>query len=96
MQTQTKRSQDEIQAEISEALDRVWYGRHCARAEDVAAGEPVDPRIWRGALASAEKMRAKYPDIDEPLSDFEWGMLNGKLSALRWAQGAPWEVTLDT
>jgi hypothetical protein len=27
--------------------------------------------------------------------DFDWGMLNGKLSALRWMLGDDWDV-LDT
>lgn len=48
--------------------------------------------IWEGALVSAAKVEAKY-DLKSwwPWDDFEWGMLNGKLSALRWVLGQDWD-----
>ena len=30
-----------------------------------------------------------------PNDDFEWGMINGKLSAIRWVLGDDWDM-LDT
>ena len=56
----------------------------------------IDYAIWEGALKSAEKMIQKYGEENlGPYSDFEWGMLNGKLSALRWVLGEDWDM-LDT
>lgn len=40
-------------------------------------------------------MEKLYGDKLQPMDDFEWGMLNGKLSALRWVLGDEWDM-LDT
>lgn len=52
--------------------------------------------VWAGALASAKKTEEEF-GVDKlgPWSDFEWGMINGKLSALRWVLGEEWDF-LDT
>lgn len=57
-------------------------------------------QITRGtlqaALAAGERTRQEV-GIENlgPWTDFEWGMLNGKLSALRWVTGSEWDF-LDT
>jgi len=52
--------------------------------------------IWDGMLAAMKKTEE---DLGEdqlgPWSDFEWGMINGKLSAIRWVLGEEWDM-LDT
>ena len=58
----------------------------------------VSPEVWKVALEAAARFEAKYKDEPEvlgPWSDFEWGMLNGKMSALRWILGDDWDF-LDT
>jgi hypothetical protein len=52
--------------------------------------------IFEGARTAARKVEKKY-GVEElgPWSDFEWGMINGKLSALRWVLGDDWDM-LDT
>ena len=61
-----------------------------------AGVETVDSEIWKGALQSAQRVIEKYGEENlGPYSDFEWGMLNGKLSALRWVLGDEWDM-LDT
>ena len=58
--------------------------------------ENVDTEIWKGTLNSAQKVIDKYGEENlGPYSDFEWGMLNGNLSALRWVLGDEWDM-LDT
>jgi hypothetical protein len=52
--------------------------------------------IWKGALKAAKKAERELGKSNfGPWSDFEWGMINGKLSALRWALGDDWDQ-LDT
>lgn len=52
--------------------------------------------IWKGALKAAKKAEKELgPDNIGPYDDFEWGMVSGKLSALRWAMGDDWD-NLDT
>ena len=57
---------------------------------------PIQKNIWAGALKSARRVERKYGIVNMgPWDDFEWGMLNGKLSALRWVLGDEWDM-LDT
>jgi hypothetical protein len=57
---------------------------------------PIQHGVWEGALNSAAKVEKKYGLQNlGPWNDFEWGMMNGKLSALRWVLGDEWDM-LDT
>ena len=52
--------------------------------------------VWDGALAAAKRTEDELgPDDTGPWTDFEWGTINGKLSALRWVLGDEWDI-LDT
>lgn len=92
-----ERSEEEVYTAMERFVDQIWYNRHQLLKESVAnKEETVSPEIWKGALAAAKKIEKKYGE--ENLwheSDFEWGMLNGKLSALRWLTGYEWDM-LDT
>jgi len=91
------RSLEEISYAEEEFYEKIWFDRHMSLRHRVETGKAtVDPEIWKGALASAQKMIDKYGENNlGPYSDFEWGMLNGKLSALRWVLGLEWDM-LDT
>lgn len=57
---------------------------------------PIQRDIWEGALKAAAEVENRFGlENLGPWDDFEWGMINGKLSALRWVLGDEWDM-LDT
>jgi hypothetical protein len=60
------------------------------------ATRPVQRDVWERALKAARRVEKKRGKKNlGPWSDLEWGMINGKLSALRWVLGDDWDM-LDT
>jgi hypothetical protein len=87
------RNWDEIHEAEEELFDRIWYQRSLNHEYD----DGVDLEgLRRVAGPGRARVEAKYGIVNlGPYSDFEWGMLNGKLSALRWVTGSEWDF-LDT
>lgn len=83
--------------------DNIRKGRiKVVKKEAIAAplkrGElpPIRDDIWKGALKAAKEVERRYGKKNlGPYTDFEWGMLAGKHSAIRWVLGEEWDV-LDT
>ncbi len=82
------RKQKEIKEAEEEFFDKVWFNR----SQLLSSPEDID----NGAMEARMKVRGKYGAENlGPYDDFEWGMINGKLSALRWILGNEWDF-LDT
>ncbi len=60
---------------------------------DVKTSEhTIVDEIWDGAKKSAKRVEKIYGKKNLlPDDDFEWGMINGKLSAIRWLLGEEWD-----
>lgn len=57
-----------------------------------SSDEVIVRDIWEGALRSAKKVEQRFGRANlGPYSGFDWGMINGKLSALRWFLGEEWD-----
>jgi hypothetical protein len=98
----------EIEKEFEQ---KIWYNRHKNREHQIKAGKikiinredfnfktsqrTIVKDIWEGALASAKRVEDIYGEENLLFDDFGWGMINGKLSALRWVMGDDWD-NLDT
>ena len=60
------------------------------------APETIQRDVLKMAIKAARRVEAEYGKKNlGPWDDFEWGMINGKLSALRWVLGDEWDM-LDT
>lgn len=80
-----------------EFFDRIWYDRKQLLYQRVREGlEVVEPSILAASRRAAREVERKYGKKNlGPYSKFEWGMINGKLSSLRWVLGEDWDM-LDT
>lgn len=105
------RALSEVLPYLNKLQDQIWYNRHKNREHHIETGkiklvEKYQPGnahstivkdIWQGAQEAAFRVEEDYGLAElGPWDDFEWGMLNGKLSAIRWMLGEDWESTLDT
>lgn len=89
---------DEILAAEQEMFDRVWYDRSLLHEEKALdeGDEAEAERIRQIAGPARARVEETYgADNLSPYDKFEWGMINGKLSALRWVLGSEWDF-LDT
>ena len=90
---------DTIQKAEQELFDRIWYHRSLQseyRRQDAGRPGAVE-ELLKIAGSGRRRVEATYLEPGElgPYSDFELGMLHGKLSALRWVLGSEWDF-LDT
>jgi hypothetical protein len=90
---------DEIVAAEKQLFDRIWYHRslqHEYRLQDAGDSTEIE-RVAELAGPGRARVEKTYTQPGElgPYTDFELGMLNGKLSALRWVLGSEWDF-LDT
>ena len=72
---QIRKAEKEIDGKLWRAF--VWLSRQ------------EDPKLRH--MASKRQIEKKYGKILIPKDEFEWGMFNGKLSALRWVLGDEWD-----
>jgi hypothetical protein len=86
-----QRSNKEIQDSYKECWEKVWYNRHQDRVRRILKREVELTRAEIPILARAEKnarrIDRKYGKENLRLTDFEFGLLQGKMAALDWMQG---------
>ncbi|MCZ4520716.1 PIN domain-containing protein [Rhodococcus ruber] len=86
---------DEILSAENELFDRLWY--HYSLQHDIQLRMEGDTtrleHLRKAAGPGRARIEERFAGLDMlgPYSDFELGMLNGKLSALRWVLGSEWD-----
>jgi hypothetical protein len=102
------RTLKEIREAENLLYDQVWYDRHRVLLQHIADGRvevtanalramvKPDTRIYvetlETAKKSAKRLERSLGAKLGPWSEFEWGMISGKLSALRWVLGDEWDM----
>lgn len=91
--TRISRSVKKIFIELMILEDKLWFNRHQVLKSKVHQGlTHVDEKVWQDALIAAQRILSRYPaGALGPWTDFEWGMINGKISTLRWLLGNEWD-----
>jgi pyrimidine deaminase RibD-like protein len=91
-----RRNDKDILKEYNELWEKVWYIRKLIRLEKIEAGElPPDSPIPRADKRMRE-IEEKYGKENLGWDDVDWGLIQGRMSALSWVMGAEWEESLDT
>lgn len=93
-----RRTDAEIHAAWTEMHDILkWHRYHVHRrnARRKGKGTPETPadKAWRTRL---EKTYGRQAMIAHAKTDFDWGLLTGRFSALSWLEGCQWDESMDT
>jgi hypothetical protein len=76
---------DEVESGEVRVVDKVDH------PSDWSDPNLINREFWEQAEEKARHLKKKYgTDKVGPSDDFEWGMIDGKVAALRWVLGAAW------
>ena len=90
----------DIHEMYEELYEKVWWNRHKSWVARIESGEVTLSDEQKPLLEEAKIKAAQIEDeygLEElSFDDFEWGLVNGRFSALAWVTGSAWDESLDT
>ena len=95
-----RRNDVDIHEMYEELYEKVWWNRHKSWVARIESGEVTLSDEQKPLLEEAKIKAAQIEDeygLEElSFDDFEWGLVNGRFSALAWVTGSAWDESLDT
>jgi len=92
-----RRSWSEVFKQQEILFQKVWWNRHQTFLYNISIGtESIGcEHSFAAAKKAARRIERRFGKKNLGWSDFDWGILNGQFSALRWVLGDEWD-NLDT
>ncbi len=94
------RNDSAIREAYQEFWDKVWWSRNVVRLQRIASAHESLSETQLEALYPGNtvlrRIETKYGRENLGWTEFEWGLLCGRMSALSWVRGAEWDESLDT
>ena len=89
-----RRNDSQILQLYNEFWDKVWWNRHQYLLNRIEQGEKI--HMPNSAFEAAKRIEDAYGIDNLIMDEVDWGILQGRMSALAWVMGAEWEESLDT
>jgi hypothetical protein len=82
------RSEEELLRAEEKLEIQLWHGRH--KGLEASGNLNITPEQLKEVEKVCEKFEARFPGELGPYTEYEWGELSGKVSAIRWVLGDDW------